>query len=180
MNFTLLFWFRCDLSFWSWRNKLRKPPGGANRNPIRMQKIKGGFIMVVYQPPVSKLPVPIGAYGSVNRFVFIVTLVVLVVSWMDKKYLFSGNMVNQKLLCPRFFIHHDLSRCRKESSFPFSYEEKWIGNRSIMARSDSSSPLLLILIFSDTDTDTDDLILLILMIWYWYLTIHVSTSNIRN
>ena len=36
--------------------------------------------MVVYQPPVSKLPVPIGAYGSVNRFVFIVALVVLVVS----------------------------------------------------------------------------------------------------
>lgn len=86
--------------------------------------------MVVYQPPVLELPVPIEAYRSVNRFVCIATSVVLVVS---RKYLFSGNMVNRKLLCSRFFIH----RCRKCSSFPFSYEAgKFIGNRS--ARSDSS------------------------------------------
>ncbi|TYH76662.1 hypothetical protein ES332_D04G101000v1 [Gossypium tomentosum] len=86
--------------------------------------------MVVYQPPVLKLPVPIEAYRSVNRFVCIATSVVLVVS---RKYLFSGNMVNQKLLCLRFFIH----RCRKCSSFLFSYEAgKFISNGS--ARSDSS------------------------------------------
>ena len=89
--------------------------------------------MVVYQPPVLELPVPIGAYRSVNRFVCIATSVVLVVSWIEKKYLFSGNMVTQKFLCSWFFIH----RCRKCSSFPFSYEAgKFIGNRS--ARSDSS------------------------------------------
>ncbi|KAL0386779.1 UNVERIFIED_CONTAM: hypothetical protein Slati_4549600, partial [Sesamum latifolium] len=48
--------------------------------------------MVVYQPPVLELPVPIKAYRSVNRFVCIATSVVLVLS---RKYLFSGNMVNQ-------------------------------------------------------------------------------------
>ncbi|KAL9426573.1 hypothetical protein AB3S75_033374 [Citrus x aurantiifolia] len=86
--------------------------------------------MVVYQPPVLELPVTIEAYRSVNRFVCIATSVALVVS---RKYLFSGNMVNQKLLCSRFFIH----RCRKCSNFPFSYEAgKFISNRS--ARSDSS------------------------------------------
>jgi hypothetical protein len=55
--------------------------------------------MVVYQPPVLELPVPIGAYRSVNRFVCIATSVVLLVSRMEKKYLLSGNMVNQKFLC---------------------------------------------------------------------------------
>ncbi|KAL0304693.1 UNVERIFIED_CONTAM: hypothetical protein Scaly_3014000 [Sesamum calycinum] len=45
--------------------------------------------MVVYQPPVLELPVPIKAYRSVNRFVCIATSVVLVLS---RKYLFSGNM----------------------------------------------------------------------------------------
>ncbi|TYH87942.1 hypothetical protein ES332_D01G153100v1 [Gossypium tomentosum] len=86
--------------------------------------------MVVYQPPVLELPVPIEAYRSINRFVCIATLVVLVVS---RKYLFSGNIVNQKLLCLRFLIH----RCRKCSNFPFLYEaEKFISNGS--ARSDSS------------------------------------------
>lgn len=43
--------------------------------------------MVVYQPPVLELPVPIEAYRSVNRFVCIATSVVLVVS---RKYLFLG------------------------------------------------------------------------------------------
>ncbi|MED6190202.1 hypothetical protein PIB30_103478 [Stylosanthes scabra] len=44
-------------------------------------------------------------------------------------------MVNHKFLYSRFFIH----RCKKCSSFPFSYEaEKFIGNRS--ARSDSPCP----------------------------------------
>jgi hypothetical protein len=52
--------------------------------------------MVVYQPPVLELPVPIGAYRSVNGFVCIATSVVLLVSRMEKKYLLSGNMVNQK------------------------------------------------------------------------------------
>jgi hypothetical protein len=77
-----------------------------------MRRIEGGFIVVVYQPPVSKPPVPIGAYGSVNGFVCIAALVVLVVSRMEREYLFSGNIVNQKLLCPRFPTtfkgHHDL------------------------------------------------------------------------
>jgi len=36
--------------------------------------------MVVYQPPVLELEVPIEAYRSVNRFVCIATSVVLVVS----------------------------------------------------------------------------------------------------
>ena len=86
--------------------------------------------MVVYQPPVLELPIPIKAYRSVNTFVCIDTSIVLVVSW---KYLFSGNMVKQKLLCSRFFIH----QCRKHSRFPFSYEAgKFIGNRS--GQSDSS------------------------------------------
>ena len=130
MNSTELSRFQRNLSFWSWRNKLCEPPNEANINPIRIKKRKGSFIMVVYQPPVLELPVPIGAYRSVNGFVCIATSVVLVVS---RKYLFSGNMVNQKLLCSRFFIH----RCRKCSSFPFSYEAgRFIGNRS--ARSDSS------------------------------------------
>ena len=125
--------FQCNLSFWSWRNKLREPPDEANRNPIRILKIKGNFIMVVYQPPVLELPVPIGAYRSVNGFVCIATSVVLLVSRMEKKYLPFGNMLNQKFLCSWFFIH----RCRKSSSFPFSYEAgKFMGNRS--ARSDSS------------------------------------------
>nr|QGW48285.1 hypothetical protein [Raphanus sativus]QGW48507.1 hypothetical protein [Raphanus sativus] len=80
--------------------------------------------MVVYQPPVLELPVPIEAYRSVNRFVCIATSAVLVLS---RKYLFSGNMVNQKLLCLRFFIH----QCRKCSSFPFLYEAgKFISKRS--------------------------------------------------
>ena len=130
MNSTELSRFQRNLSFWSWRNKLREPPDEANINPIRIKKRKGSFIMVVYQPPVLELPVPIEAYLSVNGFVCIATSVVLVVSL---KYLFSGNMINKKLLCSRFFIH----RCRKLSSFPFSYEAgKFIGNRS--ARSDSS------------------------------------------
>ena len=101
-----------------------------DRDPIRILKIKGNFIMVVYQPPVLELPVPIGAYRSVNGFVCIATSVVLLVSRMEKKYLLSGNMLNQKFLCSWFFI-------RKSSSFPFSYEAgKFMGNRS--ARSDSS------------------------------------------
>jgi len=130
MNSTELYQFQRNLSFWSWRNKLREPPNEANINPIRIKKRKGSLIIVVYQPPVLELPVPIEAYRSVNRFVCIATSVVLVLS---RKYLFSGNMVNQKLLCSRFFIH----RWIKCSSFPFSYEAgKWIGNRS--ARSDSS------------------------------------------
>ena len=130
MNSTELSRFQRNLSFWSWRNKLREPPDEANINPIRIKKRKGSFIMVVYQPPVLELPVPIEAYLSVNGFVCIATSVVLVVSL---KYLFSGNMINHKLLCSRLFIH----RCRKLSSFPFSYEAgKFIGNRS--ARSDSS------------------------------------------
>lgn len=90
MNSTELYRFQCNLSFWSWRNKLREPPDEANRNPIRIQKIKGNFIMVVYQPPVLELPVPIGAYRSVNRFVCIATSVVLVLSRMEKKYFFLG------------------------------------------------------------------------------------------
>lgn len=130
MNSTELYQFQRNLSFWSWRNKLREPPNEANINPIQIKKRKGSLIIVVYQPPVLELPVPIKAYRSVNRFVCIATSVVLVLS---RKYLFSGNMVNQKLLCSRFFIH----RWIKCSSFPFSYEAgKWIGNRS--ARSDSS------------------------------------------
>ena len=112
MNSTELYRFQRNLSFWSWRNKLREPPDEANQNPIRIKKRKGSFIMVVYQPPVLELPVPIEAYLSVNGFVCIATSVVLVVSL---KYLFSGNMVNHKFLCSRFFIH----RCRKCSSFPF-------------------------------------------------------------
>jgi len=47
----------------SWRNKLRDPPNEANINPIRIKKIKGSFIMVVYQPPVLELEVPEQAAG---------------------------------------------------------------------------------------------------------------------
>ena len=48
--------------------------------------------MVVYQPPVLELPVPIEAYRSVNRFVCIATSAVLVLS---RKYLFSGTWLTK-------------------------------------------------------------------------------------
>src|SRR4051812_47253791 len=60
--------------------------------------------MVVYLP-VLELPEPIVAYRSDNRLVCIATSVVLV----SKKYLFSGNMVNQKSRAT--FRRSTCSRC---------------------------------------------------------------------
>ena len=130
MNFSLLSQFHRNFSFLSCHNKLLDPPKEANINPIRIKKIKGSFIIVVYHPPVLELPVPMEAYRSVNKFVCIATSVVLVVS---RKYLFSGNMLNQTFLFSRFFIH----RCKKCSSFPFSYAAKKFIGKSL-SRSDSS------------------------------------------
>ena len=46
-----------------------------------------------------------------------------------KKYLLSGNMLNQKFLCSWFFIH----QCRKSSSFPSSYVYYYINCSSARA-----------------------------------------------
>ena len=74
--------------------------------------------MVVYQPPVLELPVPIGAYRSVNGFVCIATSVVLLVSRMEKKYLLSGNMLNQKFFSSLGTVY--------KSSNSHKWNEKWV------------------------------------------------------
>lgn len=115
--------------------------------------------MVIYQP-VSKLPVPIKAYRSVKRLLCIATLVVLV-SWLEKENLFSGNTVNQsgKLWCSRFL--HDLSPWKKvEKKYIYFFSTFFHGDRSWRNREHHSFPLWLTVFpekrfsFSNQETST--------------------------